>query len=75
VRIRYHRKTNILAFTPTSDLEHSYKISSSNRTIKAQNVFNRIKVPFTENRSYFVRYNPEIKWLEINLDKEIKERK
>ncbi|GAH71152.1 unnamed protein product, partial [marine sediment metagenome] len=72
VRIRYHRKTNILTFTPTFDLEHSYKISSSNRTIKAKNVFNRIKISFVKNKSFFTRYNSEARWLEINLNKEIK---
>ena len=74
IRIRYNKKANILTFTPTSDSEHSYKISNNNRTIKAKNVFNRIKVPFIENKSYFVRYNPEAKWLEINLKEEIKKK-
>ena len=72
VRIRYNKKAGILAFTPTSDSEHSYKISSGNRTIKAKNVFNRIKISFVENKSFFTRYNSEARWLEINLNKEIK---
>ena len=64
-----------MAFTPTSDSKHSYKISSDNRTIKARNVFNRIKISFVENRSYLVRYNSEAKWLEINLKEQRKERR
>jgi len=74
VKIRYHREANLLAFLPTFDSEHSYKISGNN-TIKAKNVFNRLKVPLAENKSYFVRYNPETQWLEVNLEKEIKERR
>jgi len=75
VRIRYNEKAKILAFTPTSDPKHSYKISNSNRTIKAKNVFNRIKISFVENKSFFTRYNSEARWLEINLNKEIKVRR
>ena len=71
VKIRHHQGANLLAFLPTSDSEHSYKISGNN-TIKAKNVFNRLEIPFTENKSYFVRYNPETQWLEVNLDEEIK---
>lgn len=74
MRIRYHKKAGILAFTPTHDPQHSYKISGNN-TIKAKNVFNRLKVPFIENKSYFVRYNPESQWLEVNLNKEIRKGK
>ena len=73
IRIRYNEKANILTFIPTSDPKHSYKMSSNNRTIKAKNVFNKIKVPFVENKSFFTRYNPETKWLEVNLNEEIKE--
>jgi len=73
VKIRYHREAGILAFFPTFDTEHSYKISGNN-TIKAKNVFNRLKVPLIENKSYFVRYNPESQWLEVNLGEEIKKK-
>ena len=59
---------------PTRDPQHSYKISD-NRTIKAKNVFNRLEIPLVENKSYFVRYNPETQWLEVNLNEEIKERR
>jgi len=74
VKIRYHQKAGILAFMPTCDPQHSYKISD-NRTIKAKNVFNRLEIPLVENKSYFVRYNPETQWLEVNLNEEIKERR
>jgi len=74
VKIRYHQEANLLAFLSTSDPEHSYKISGNN-TIKAKNVFNRLKVSLTENKSYFVRYNPETQWLEVNLEEEIKKRR
>ena len=74
VKIRYHREAGILAFLPTFDTEHSYKISRNN-TIKAKNVFNRLKVLPAENKSYFVRYNPESQWLEVNLEEEIKEKR
>jgi len=74
VKIRYHREANLLTFLPTFDLEHSYKISG-NGTIKVKNVFNRLKESLIENKSFFTRYNSEAGWLEINLNKEIKERR
>lgn len=66
--VRYNRKLNMLSFLPTQNGERGYKLSSRN-TISARNVFNMMKKRMKNKRAYYMRYNKEVKWLEICLNK------
>ena len=68
VLVRYNRKMNVLSFLPSEDGEGSFKLSKR-KTIGARNLFNTIKNEMKKRRAYFVRYNKEVKWLEICLNK------
>ena len=68
VIVRYNRKMNVMTFLPSENGEKSFKLSRR-RTISARNLFNTIKKEMKKRRAYYVKYNKEVKWLEIYLDK------
>jgi len=66
--VRYHKELNMLSLLPSENGERGYKLSIRG-TIAARNLFNTIKVKMKSKKAYYVRYNKQVKWLEIYLNK------
>lgn len=67
ILMRYNRKMNVLSFVG-SENGRGYRLNSK-RTIAARNLFNELRRPIKKRRAYFVRYNNEAGWLEVQLNK------
>ena len=68
VVVRYNREMNIISFLPSQNGERSYRLSGRG-TIAAGNLLGVIRKQMNKKRAYYVRYNEEVKWLEIHLNK------
>ncbi len=68
VIVRYNRELNMLSFLPSDNGERSYKLSERG-TIAARNLFSIIKVKMRSKKAYYVKYNKQVRWLEICLDR------
>ena len=68
VIVRYNRELNMLSFLPSENGKRSYKLSGR-RTIAARNLFNIMKKRIQRKKAYYIKYNKQVKWLEVCLDK------
>ncbi len=65
--VRYNDGMGKLSFV-NSENGRGYKLSEK-RCIGVKNLFNRMSSPMKRRKAFFVRYNNEAKWLEVNLTK------
>lgn len=65
--VRYNRKLNRLSFVPSENGNRGYKIGHRG-TIGARNLFNVLEKEMKKRRAFFLRYNVDAGWLEIDMN-------